>query len=161
MGSQYFKYILGGLSIVLVYAACRSVECPPNKTELLNKFNQFVNATMQTKQFYSIKEWESKDQVFSGYLQNCYPKYDSLYYLDERQKFWTDALRYYFKRYDNRVTVELLNNKNPNSQIMQNQIKSTWANPDQAFTQIFQEMTGLKFDDAMQAVRDSTLKSEK
>ena len=69
MGSQYFKYILGGLSIVLVYAACRSVECPPNKTELLNKFNQFVNATMQTKQFYSIKEWESKDQVFSGYLK--------------------------------------------------------------------------------------------
>ena len=81
-------------------------------------------------------------------------------YLDERQKFWSDALRYYFKRYDERVTFELLNNKNPNSKVLQNQIKSTWANPDVAFQQIFQEMTGLKFDDAVNAVRDSTLPNQ-
>lgn len=86
--------------------------------------------------------------------------YDTLMYLDERQKFWSDAIRYYFKRYDNRITTELLNAKNPNSKLMQNQIRSLWANPDVAFQQIFQEMTGLKFDDAVDAVRDTSLRNQ-
>ncbi|MEP7323959.1 MAG: hypothetical protein ABI761_18670 [Saprospiraceae bacterium] len=148
--------VLAGL-MWISWLACKRVDCPANKTELVNKFNQFVNSTVRNKRFYSIREWESKDQEFSDYLQNCYTKFDTILYLDERQKFWSDAIRYYFKRYDTRVTVELLNSKNPNSKIMQNQIKSTWANPDQAFTEIFREFTGLKFDDALEAARDSTV----
>lgn len=155
--------ILWCFTIILLVGgyACKHIDCPNSKTELINTFNQFVNTTVKEKRYYSIKEWESKDIEFTGYLQNCYPQYDTLYYLDERQKFWSDALRYYFKRYDNRVTVELLNNKNPNSKIMQSQIKSIWANPDEAFSEIFNEMTGLKFDEAVKAVRDTTLINEK
>lgn len=158
MRSLTFKVLILTTFIMILWQACKRVDCPSSKTELINKFNQFVNTTVRTKQFYSIKEWEGKDIEFSGYLQDCYGKFDTLLYLDERQKFWSDALRYYFKRYDNRVTVELLNGKNPNSKIMQNQIKSTWANPDQAFTEIFNEITGLKFDEAVQAVRDTSIR---
>lgn len=146
--------------ILIVAVACNKNNCPDSKTSLINQFNQFVNTTMKSKQYYSIKEWEIKDKEFSEYLHVCYPPYDTLMYLDERQKFWSDAIRYYFKRYDERVTFELLNNKNPNSKVLQNQIKSTWANPDLAFQQIFQEMTGLKFDDAINAVRDSTVQNQ-
>lgn len=140
--------------------SCKNTSCPDNKTTLINQFNQFVNTTLRSKQYYSIKEWQSKDQEFTNYLQNCYMPYDTLMYLDERQKFWSDAIRYYFKRYDNRITTELLNAKNPNSKLMQNQIRSLWANPDVAFQQIFQEMTGLKFDDAVDAVRDTSLRNQ-
>ncbi len=150
------KVLLASMVGMMIWSACTDVDCPANKNELINKFNAFTNTTIRTKQFYSIREWESKDKEFTGFLQRCYQPLDTLMYLDERQKFWSDAIRYYFKRYDNRVTVELLNNKNPNSKMMQQQIKSIWANPDEAFSQIFQEMTGMKFDDAVQAVRDST-----
>ncbi|MEP7269719.1 MAG: hypothetical protein ABI844_19030 [Saprospiraceae bacterium] len=141
--------------MTLIFMACRQSICPESKTSLLNDFNKFVNTTVRTKQFYNIKEWESKDKEFTSYLQTCYAPYDTLMYLDERQKFFSDALRYYFKRYDNRVTIELLNSKNPNSKLLQTQIKSIWANPDQAFSQIFEEMTGLKFDEAVEAVRSN------
>lgn len=152
------QHILGVLGLmVLLGSSCKRTDCPGGKTELINSFNAFINTTIRAKQFYSIREWESKDKEFTGFLQDCYPKFDTMLYLDERQRFWSDAVRYYFKRYDNRVTVELLNNKNPNSKMMQNQIKSIWADPDEAFTQIFKEMTGLKFDDAIEAVRDTNL----
>ncbi len=114
---------------------------------------------MREKHYYSIKEWESKDMAFSNFIQNCYPAVDSTLYLDEKQKFWSDAIRYYFKRYDNRITAEIFNGKNPNSKIMQTKIRSVWANPDEAFSQIFQEMTGLKFEDELKAVRDSASNS--
>ena len=145
---------------IIAAVACKKNNCPDTKTTLINQFNQFVNTNLKSKLYYSIKEWETKDKEFTEYLQVCYPPLDTSMYLDERQKFWSDALRYYFKRYDERVTFELLNNKNPNSKVLQNQIKSTWANPDVAFQQIFQEMTGLKFDDAVNAVRDSTLPNQ-
>lgn len=146
-----------GLALAWVlYSACNPVPCPKTKKELINNFNQFVSNTVRTKEFYSIREWETKDKEFSGYVQECYPLLDTTFYLDDKQRFWSDALRYYFKRYDNRVTTELFNNKNPNSVILQAQIRSIWANPDEAFTRIFQEMTGLKFDDALEAARDST-----
>ena len=151
--------IKSGIGLVLawvLYSACNPVPCPKTKKELINNFNQFVSNTVRTKEFYTIREWETKDKEFSGYVQECYPLLDTTFYLDDKQRFWSDALRYYFKRYDNRVTTELFNNKNPNSVILQAQIRSIWANPDEAFTRIFQEMTGLKFDDALKAARDST-----
>ena len=153
------KYLIqSGFGLVLawfLYPACNPVSCPKTKKELISRFNQFVGSTVRDKEFYSIREWEAKDKEFSGYLQDCYPILDTTFYLDDKQRFWSDALRYYFKRYDNRVTTELLNNKNPNSVMLQTQIRSIWANPDEAFTRIFQEMTGLKFDDALKAARDS------
>ncbi len=155
---SYYFFCLILIGVIVI--ACKKNNCPDSKTSLINQFNQFVNTTLRTKQYYSIKEWEIKDKEFTEYLQVCYPPHDTLMYLDERQKFWSDALRYYFKRYDERVTFELLNNKNPNSKMLQNQIRSTWANPDVAFQQIFQEMTGLKFDDAVNAVRDTALQNQ-
>lgn len=151
--------IKSGVGLVLawsLYSACNPVSCPKTKKELITNFNQFVSNTVRTKEFYTIREWETKDKEFSGYVQECYPLLDTTFYLDDKQRFWSDALRYYFKRYDNRVTTELFNNKNPNSVILQTQIRAIWANPDEAFTQIFREMTGLKFDDALKAARDST-----
>jgi hypothetical protein len=152
MSTRIFLFVYGTL---LLMVACQPNTCPPDKKAMISTFNEFVNTTMRAKEFYTIKEWESKDKEFNQYLQICYPPLDTTLYLDERKAFWTDALRYYFKRYDNRVTTELLNNKNPNSKIMQMQIKSIWANPDEAFQQIFQEMTGLRFEEALDAVRDS------
>ena len=154
-------YLAGYAFLTLGLQACNPVSCPNNKTELINNFGQFVNTTVKTKQYYSIREWESKDKEFTGYIQDCYPLIDTTFYLDDKQKFWSDALRYYFKRYDNRVTVELLNNKNPNSVALQAQIRSIWSNPEEAFTQIFREITGLKFDDALEAVRDTSNNADK
>lgn len=151
--------IKSGVGLILawfLYSACNPVSCPKTKKELITNFNQFVSNTVRTKEFYTIREWEIKDKEFSGFVQDCYPLLDTTFYLDDKQRFWSDALRYYFKRYDNRVTTELFNNKNPNSVILQAQIRAIWANPDEAFTQIFREMTGLKFDDALKAARDST-----
>ncbi len=151
--------IKSGVGLILawfLYSACNPVSCPKTKKELITNFNQFVSNTVRTKEFYTIREWETKDKEFSGFVQDCYPLLDTTFYLDDKQRFWSDALRYYFKRYDNRVTTELFNNKNPNSVILQAQIRAIWANPDEAFTQIFREMTGLKFDDALKAARDST-----
>lgn len=153
------KYkVLGGITFLCIVWSwsCKQSSCPDSKTSLLSQFNQFVNTTVRTKQFYSIKEWESKDKEFSHYIQSCFAPFDTTMYLDERQKFWSDAIRYYFKRYDNRVTLELLNTKNENSKIMLPQIRSTWANPDQAFAEIFNEITGLKFEEAVDAVRDTS-----
>ncbi len=149
-------YLSGFACLFMILQACNPVSCPKTKNELINQFNQFVSTTVKTKQYYTIREWESKDKEFNGFIQDCYPLVDTTFYLDDKQKFWSDALRYYFKRYDNRVTLELLHGKNPNSKIILTQIRSIWSNPDEAFTQIFNEITGLKFDEALEAVRDSS-----
>ena len=154
-------YLSGFAGLYMILQACNPVSCPKTKNELIDQFSQFVSTTVKTKQYYSIREWESKDKEFSGFIQDCYPLVDTTFYLDDKQKFWSDALRYYFKRYDNRVTLELLHGKNPNSKIILTQIRSIWSNPDEAFTQIFNEITGLKFDDALEAVRDTSLNLEK
>lgn len=154
-------YLAGFTGLTLYLLACNPVSCPKNKNELIDQFGQFVSTTVRTKQYYSIREWEAKDKEFTGYLQDCYPLVDTTFYLDDKQKFWSDALRYYFKRYDNRVTVELFNPKNPNSQVLQAQIRSIWPDPNEAFTQIFREITGIKFDDALEAARDSSNRADK
>ena len=57
-----------------------------------------------------LKNGNPRIWLFEFY-SNCYPAVDSTLYLDEKQKFWSDAIRYYFKRYDNRITAEIFNGK--------------------------------------------------
>jgi hypothetical protein len=158
------KKILFFFLHLIIVSSCQTDVCPGNPDSLNENFQSFVEEIKSADRFYSSNQWEELDKEFLLYTKDCYNSLKPEFTDDQKKFFWSYGIQYFVIKDRKNATKILLDPEISFAAHVRENILETWKTPDEAFTEIFTQVTGQKFDSLLQKVRteygDSTKLAE-
>lgn len=102
------RLLLGTIILVslLQFYSCKPDPCA-TKEGFLQSFEAFQTDYEEVSAKMDTTLRAEYDDRFRGMVNTCYKKYKPEMSLEEKQEFWKKSLKYYMKRYDGEVDLDL------------------------------------------------------
>ena len=95
------------LSLMTLISSCDYLHCP-NKDAFLDSYETFV-LKVEQKRLDGSNEWENEEKIFKDYANRCYDEYKSDFTSEDKSRFWTSTLKYYYNRFNGNINEAFKN----------------------------------------------------
>ena len=86
------------ISLVFLVSSCNYIHCP-SKDAFLDSYETFV-LKVEQKRLDKAKDWSADEKIFEDYADRCYEEYKYEFTIEDKSRFWTSTLKYYYNRYN-------------------------------------------------------------
>jgi hypothetical protein len=119
-----WSYKLSLLSLVLFLGSCSLNPCGNSKAKFLERMNELSELAAKSEWAYSDARWGKHDESFKLLVEQCYEQFESELSGREKRRFWTQSLRYQYKRVGSGMSKELLDPKDGKLKQWRNELES-------------------------------------
>ena len=91
------KHIFIYFGLLALLSSCGLAPCL-TKDSFVESSESTFKKFKDNKETFSTSDWNSMDEAYKNFLENCYPKFESEMSNEELKNFWLSTSQYFIKR---------------------------------------------------------------
>ena len=131
------------ICVLAISSSCTRMACGANKSAFLEQYYELLEEAKSADLAVSDPKWETYDEAFRSYVEECYDIHEPEMTGTEKRRFWSQSLRDYYQRYGDGLAKELSGKDKQTFRKIQEEAEAILDEPNELLDNTFK---GLKRD---------------